>query len=315
MNHQLINALTIDVEDYFQVANFIKVIDFSAWDSYQCRVEGNTLHVLKVLNEFKVKATFFILGWVAERYPKLIENIHHEGHEIASHGYRHQFIGSQTKKKFRMDVRKTKKILEDITGEDIIGFRAPSFSMTPKSYWALEILIEEGFKYDSSILPIRRFYTKISCIPRFPFIINGSANKQPDNHSWHLPIRRPTLTKKGGIIEFPVSTIRLFGNNFPIAGGGYFRLFPYQFTKWGFNIINRKEKKPCIFYIHPWEFDVDQPHIKGASSLSKFRHYINLDKTEDKLKRLLSDFKFSTVKDILGIQSQSASSQAQLRKF
>jgi len=308
-----VNALSIDVEDYFQVSNFSEVIRFSDWDKYPCRVERNTLHVLNILSEFNVKATFFVLGWIAERYPELIENIHREGHEIASHGYCHQLISSQTREEFREDTRKTKRILEDITGVDVIGYRAPTYSITQESFWTFEILIEEGFKYDSSILPIRRYGYGTPDIPRFPFVINGSVlnvsnNSNSLNERSDRTIRtdqlvnHSPLTNDGNIIEFPISTIRLLANNLPIAGGGYFRLFPYQFIKWGLKKINQKEKKPFIFYLHPWEFDVNQPRIKGVSNLSKFRHYINLDKTEDKLRRLLTDFRFSSVKDVLGIQ-------------
>ena len=290
-----VNALSIDVEDYFHVSNFSKVIKFSDWDKYQCRVERNTLHVLNVLNEFNVKATFFVLGWIAERYPELIENIHQEGHEIASHGYCHQLIASQTREEFREDVRKTKRILEDITGVDVMGYRAPTYSITQKSFWTFEILIEEGFKYDSSIFPIRHYGYGIPDTPRFPHIININGLNQTND----LTISNGSNDKF--IIEFPISTLRLAGTNLPIAGGGYFRLFPYQFTKWGLKKINQKEKKPFIFYIHPWELDPDQPRFKEAPRLSRFRHYVNLDKTEPKLKRLLEDFNFSTVRNVLGL--------------
>jgi len=289
-----VNALSIDVEDYFQVSNFSKVIRFSDWDKYQCRVERNTLYVLNVLNDFNVKATFFVLGWIAERYPQLIKNIHQEGHEIASHGYCHQLISSQTREEFREDTRKTKRILEDITGVDVIGYRAPAYSITQKSFWTFEVLIKEGFKYDSSILPIRSYHYGIPDTPRFPFVINGNPTNPMNSVN-------SINSSDGFIIEFPISTVRLFANNLPIAGGGYFRLFPYQFTKWGLKKINQEENKPFIFYLHPWEFDPDQPRIKKASTLSKFRHYVNLEKTEPKLKRLLKDFNFSTVREVLGL--------------
>jgi len=246
------------------------------------------------LNDFNVKATFFVLGWIAERYPQLIKNIHQEGHEIASHGYCHQLISSQTREEFREDTRKTKRILEDITGVDVIGYRAPAYSITQKSFWTFEVLIKEGFKYDSSILPIRSYHYGIPDTPRFPFVINGNPTNPMNSVN-------SINSSDGFIIEFPISTVRLFANNLPIAGGGYFRLFPYQFTKWGLKKINQEENKPFIFYLHPWEFDPDQPRIKKASTLSKFRHYVNLEKTEPKLKRLLKDFNFSTVREVLGL--------------
>lgn len=324
MSRQLINALTIDVEDYFQVSNFYKVIRFSDWDKYECRVERNTLRVLNVLSEFNIKATFFVLGWIAERYPSLIKKIHNNGHEVASHGYRHQLVIEQSPKEFREDIRITKAILEDITGSEVIGYRAPAYSITQKSFWSFEILIEEGFKYDSSIFPIRRYRYGILDFPRFPCFININGPNdlnQPNDLTIsngrsgqtiqtsqlvsHSPLTNNLMAQSpnnGLIVEFPVSTIRILANNFPIAGGGYFRLFPYQFTKWGLKKINQKEREPFIFYIHPWELDINQPRIKGVSNLSKFRHYINLDKTEDKLRKLLTDFKFSRVKDVLGIQ-------------
>ncbi|MGA1841309.1 MAG: XrtA system polysaccharide deacetylase [bacterium] len=306
INNQ-INSLTIDIEDYFQVSNFSRVINFSDWDRYECRVERNTFYILNILNEFKVKATFFVLGWIAERYPNLIKNIHKEGHEIASHGYSHKLLTLQTFNEFREDVKKSKRILEDITGKDVIGYRAPSFSLSQKSLWALEILKEEGFKYDSSIFPLRWYRFNTSKKFRFPFIVNGNLSNFLDCPNNFNKLIKPLDVNDSidffneFIIEFPISTIKIFINNFPVAGGGYFRLFPYQFIKWGFKKINIQEKKPFIFYIHPWEFDKDQPSIKGISFLSKFRHYINLNKTEGKIKKLLKDFNFSRAIDVLGI--------------
>ncbi|MGA1863742.1 MAG: XrtA system polysaccharide deacetylase [bacterium] len=306
MDNRQINLLTIDIEDYFQVSNFSKVIKFSDWSKYECRVERNTFSVLKLLNEYNIKATFFILGWIAERYPKLIDTIHREGHEISSHGYDHKLLTLKSREEFREDLRKSKRILEDIIGKDVIGYRAPSFSLNRKSLWALEILKDEGFKYDSSILPIHNYHFGASKKLRFPFILNGSLSNALDCPKIISKIIKPFDPKyplnlpNEFIIEFPASTIRIFTNNFPIAGGGYFRLFPYQLTRWGLKKINEKEKKPFIFYIHPWEFDKDQPVIRSASSLSKFRHYININKTEKKLKKLLIDFNFSRVRDVLG---------------
>ena len=307
MINKQINSLTIDIEDYFQVSNFSKVINFSDWDKYECRIERNTYYLLNILNEFKVKGTFFVLGWIAERYPNLIKIVHDEGHEIASHGYCHKLITLQTREEFRDDVRKSKRILEDITGKDVKGYRAPSFSLNLRSLWAFEILKEEDFKYDSSIFPMNRYRIGTSKKLRFPFILNGNSSGLISSPNSFNKLIKPLDTNSSinfhdeVIIEFPISTIRIFENNFPVAGGGYFRLFPYRFIKWGFKRINMQEKKPFIFYIHPWEFDENQPSIRGVSVLSKFRHYINLNKTEGKIKKLLNDFSFSRVKDVLGL--------------
>ncbi len=304
----MLNALTIDVEDYFQVHAFSNVIKYENWDNYECRIEDNTCRILEILNEFpqtssfkpqnSVKATFFILGWIAERYSHLIKEISLQGHEIASHGYNHKLIYHQTKEEFRNDIRKSKAVLEDITGIEIIGYRAPSYSITNKSRWAFEVLIEEGFEYDSSIFPIRHDFYGMPNAPRFPFIVSVNGNSSFEfsmlNHD-----SRPTLSSKS-IIEFPTSTIRIFGQNLPISGGGYFRLFPFYFTKRGLMKINRQEKKPFVFYIHPWELDSGQPKIRGAGFKSKFRHYNNLDRTEMRFKKLLKNFQFATIREVIG---------------
>ena len=304
----MLNALTIDVEDYFQVHAFSNVIKYESWDNYKCRIEDNTCRLLEILNEFpktsplksqnSVKATFFILGWIAERYPHLIKEISLQGHEIASHGYNHKVIYHQTKEEFRNDIRKSKAILEDITGIEIIGYRAPSYSITNKSRWAFEVLIEEGFEYDSSIFPVRHDFYGMPNAPRFPFIVSLNGNSSFEfsmvNHE------SGTGLNSKSIIEFPTSTIRILGQNLPISGGGYFRLFPFHFTKRSLMKINRQEKKPFMFYIHPWELDPEQPKIRGTGFRSKFRHYNNLDKTEMRFKKLLKNFQFATIRDVLG---------------
>lgn len=303
----MLNALTIDVEDYFQVSNFSKFIRFSDWDNYECRVEKNTESILDILNHFNVKATFFILGWIAERYPGLIKTIWGEGHEIASHGYAHRSIWDQTATEFGQDVRISKQILEDIIGERIIGYRAPSYSITQNSNWIFKILIDEGFKYDSSVFPVRHYRYGSSNTPRFPYIITVDGPKRQSlqplvihNSSFVIQPSYPIDSSNGFIIEFPITTLKVLSENLPIAGGGYFRLFPYQITKWALKKINQKEQRPFVFYIHPWELDQDQPRLKKAPIISRFRHYVHLGKTELKLKRLLEDFKFSTVKSVLG---------------
>ena len=276
--HEMINALTIDVEDYFNVSGFESSIRFEDWGSFKSRVERNTDRLLTVLNERGVKATFFVLGWTAENYPDLVRRIHKEKHEIASHSYSHRLIYKQTRKEFLEDLKRSKGLLENLIGEPVIGYRAPSYSIIKQSLWALDILMEEGLLYDSSIFPIRRDRYGIPNGNRFPYRVQGKNGKS--------------------IMEFPLSTVPILYNNIPIGGGGYLRLFPYQFTKWGLKRINRQEHQPAIVYLHPWEIDVDQPRIKG-SFLSRFRHYIFIDRMEPRLKELILDFKFAPIRDLL----------------
>lgn len=273
----MINALTIDVEDYFNVSGFESRIKFEDWGKFQSRVECNTDRLLSILRKYDVKATFFVLGWTAERYPHLVKAIHQEGHEIASHSYAHRLVYKQTKEKFRQDLKKSKALLEDVIQERIIGYRAPSYSITKDSLWAVDILMEEGFLYDSSIFPIRRDRYGIPNGNRFPYKIHGHNGS--------------------AIMEFPLSTVRILNNNVPVAGGGYLRLFPYRFIKWGLKRINEREKQPVVVYLHPWEIDKDQPRMEG-SMMSRFRHYVCLEKMEPRLQELLRDFKFSTMKDL-----------------
>jgi polysaccharide deacetylase family protein (PEP-CTERM system associated) len=274
----MLNALTIDVEDYYQVSAFESVVRFEDWDRHENRVEQNTYRILDRLDVHQTKATFFVLGWIAERQSKLVRAIHERGHEVASHGYAHQRIYTQTPDQFREETRRSKRILEDITGQRVIGYRAASYSITPKSLWALDILIEEGFLYDSSIFPIYHDRYGMPGYHRSCHILNGQG--------------------KGQLVEFPLSTIRLAYINIPIAGGGYFRLYPYAFTRWGIRHLNRKERQPAVVYLHPWEIDPQQPRI-GAKGLSRFRHYLNLDKTESRLIRLLHDFRFGTMAEVI----------------
>lgn len=273
----MINALTIDVEDYFNVSGFESQIKFEDWDKFESRVERNTDRLLTILQESDVKATFFVLGWIAEKYPKLVGRIHGEGHEIASHSYAHRLVYKQTKKEFREDLKRSKGLLEDGIGDRVIGYRAPSYSITRESLWAIDILIEEGFLYDSSIFPIRRDRYGIPGSRRFPYTVDGHNG--------------------GVLLEVPLSTVTVLNTNIPIAGGGYLRLFPYGFIKWGLKKINEKEKQPAVIYLHPWEIDADQPRLHG-SLLSRFRHYVYLNKMEQRLKSLLCDFKFNTMKDL-----------------
>lgn len=266
----MFNALTIDVEDYYMVSAFADVVRFQDWPNYTSRVERNTYRILEMLDECNVKATFFILGWVAERHQQLVRDIHLCGHEVGSHGYNHRLVYSMTQREFLEDIRKAKSILEGITGDAVIGYRAASYSIVQDTLWGLDMLIEEGFQYDSSIFPIHHDRYGLPSAQRFPHII-----------------KRP----RGTIIEFPPSTYQVFGQNIPVAGGGYLRFFPLHITRNAIKNINEKEKKIAIIYIHPWEIDVDQPRLKSCLS-SRLRHYINLRSTSFKLKNLLSDFDF-----------------------
>lgn len=274
----MLNALTIDVEDYYHVSGFESVVRFEDWDRYESRVERNTHRLLDLLDEFQTKATFFVLGWVAERQPQLIRAIDGRGHEVASHGYAHRRIYTQPSEQFRQETQRSKQIIEDAIGHPVIGYRAASYSITAKSLWALDILQEEGFAYDSSIFPIRHDRYGIPGYQRFCHVLNGHGD--------------------GGLIEFPLSTLRLAGVNFPVAGGGYLRLFPYAFIRWGLRRINEKECQPALVYLHPWEIDPGQPRIH-ANALAQFRQYVGLEKTEGKLVRLLQDFTFGTMVAVL----------------
>jgi len=277
----MINALTIDIEDYFHVAAFEKHIRSEDWDNYSLRVDDNTARILDLLDAFSVKATFFVLGWVAKRRPLLVKEIQRRGHEIACHGYGHKLIYKIGFDEFRKDVKKAKTLIEDICGQQIVGFRAPSYSITNQSLWALDILVEEGFTYDSSIFPVMHDIYGISDACRFP-----------------NEIKRPS----GVIKEFPLSTLQInlarLRYHLPIAGGGYLRLFPVWFIKKAMDHINNIEKQPTVIYFHPWEIDADQPRVK-ASIKSRFRHYVNLDKTIGKIEYLLSNLEFSPMQSVI----------------
>lgn len=273
----MINALTIDVEDYFNVSGFESEIRYEDWGRYESRVERNTYKILTILNKFNVRATFFALGWIAERYPNLIRDINLEGHEIASHGYAHRLVYRQTEKEFREDLKRSKGLLEAIIGNRVIGYRAPSYSIIKDSLWALDILMEEGFLYDSSTFPIRRDRYGIPNGNRFPYMIYGK--------------------NKNAILECPLSTVVILNYRIPVAGGGYLRLFPYWFIEWGLRRINQRENQPAIIYLHPWEIDPDQPKIR-ARWINQFRHYINLDQMEIRLQRLLSTFSFAPIREV-----------------
>jgi polysaccharide deacetylase family protein (PEP-CTERM system associated) len=273
----VINAMTVDVEDYFQVSAFDRTIPRSRWESLPSRVSANTERLLRLLAEHDVRATFFILGWVAERQPALVSLIADLGHEIASHGYGHELVYDQSPRAFREDVRRAKDLLEQRTGQRVEGYRAPSYSITTRSLWALDVLIEEGYRYDASIFPIRHDRYGIPSSPRHPYVLPRSC---------------------GALVEVPGSTAQFGPVNVPVAGGGYFRILPYAWTRWGIARLNRRERRPAIFYLHPWEIDPEQPRL-GGSALSRFRHYRNLDKTVPRMRRLLSDFRFAPLRQVL----------------
>ena len=265
----LTNAMSVDVEDYFQVSAFERHIDRGTWDDIPCRVEANTGRVLDLLERHGVRATFFTLGWIAERFPELVRRIVASGHELASHGYDHTRVTEQSPEQFRADVVRTKSTLEDIGGVRIRGFRAASFSITSRTLWALDILADTGHEYSSSIYPVRHDLYGIPSAPRFPFLVAGS-----------------------GLVEIPVTTVRRAGRNLPCGGGGYFRLLPYAYSAWGYRTVNRVEGRSGVFYCHPWEFDPDQPRVPGIAPRTRLRHYLNLRAMSERLDRLLGDFRW-----------------------
>jgi len=263
------NALTVDVEDYFQVEAFAGVINRGDWEALPRRVVRNTDRLLDILADSGASGTFFTLGWVAERHPELVRRIVAEGHELASHGSDHYRLDQQSPAEFRDDIRRSKALLEDIGGAAVTGYRAPTFSVGVKSRWAHEILAEEGFRYSSSVYPIAHDLYGVPKAPRHPFC--------------PLP----------GFIEIPLTTVRLFGRNFPTAGGGYFRLLPYAVTRTALRKAGSELRTSCVFYLHPWEIDPDQPRQVQAPFRSRLRHYVNLGRTEHRLRRLLRDFQWT----------------------
>jgi polysaccharide deacetylase family protein (PEP-CTERM system associated) len=267
------NALTIDVEDYFHVSAFASHVAREDWDRLPCRVERNVDAILAMLDQHKTHATFFMLGWVAERYPGLVRRIVEQGHELASHGYAHQRATEQSRNEFRQDVTRSKALLEDIAGVSVHGYRAPSFSIGYSNPWAVECLSEVGYRYSSSVYPIRHDHYGMPDAPRFAFLPDGGR----------------------GLLELPVTTVRLFNQNLPAGGGGYFRLLPYSASRWCLKRVNTVDRQPCIFYFHPWEIDPGQPRFRGVGARTKFRHYLNLHRTEGRLRQLLADFAWDPI--------------------
>jgi len=270
----IINALTIDVEDYFQVSALAPYIPREQWDSRECRVERNVERILRMLDESRTRATFFTLGWVAERYPQLVRRIVAGGHELASHGYGHQRASDLSEAEFAADVGAAKKLLEDISGEEVKGYRAPSFSIGEGNLWAFDCLARAGYRYSSSIYPIRHDHYGMPDAPRFAHQV------------------------RDGLLELPVTTLRYFDRNWPASGGGYFRLLPYALSRWLLRKVNQRDQQAAIFYFHPWEIDAEQPRVAGISAKTRFRHYVNLQYTEARIRRLLGDFSWGRMDEI-----------------
>ena len=268
------NALTIDVEDYFQVSAFAPYIPRDQWETRDCRVERNVGRILELLDGRQAKATFFTLGWIAERYPHLVRRIVDGGHELASHGYGHQRASDLDADAFLADVGSAKRLLEDISGQEVKGYRAPSFSIGAGNLWAFDCLERAGYRYSSSIYPIRHDHYGMPDAPRFAHGV------------------------RSGLLEVPVSTARLFARNWPASGGGYFRLMPYPLSRWLLRRINEVDRESAIFYFHPWEIDAGQPRIAGIDAKTRFRHYLNLQHMDGRLQRLLDDFSWGRMYDI-----------------
>ncbi|MFT3717881.1 MAG: DUF3473 domain-containing protein [Pseudorhodoferax sp.] len=268
------NALTIDVEDYFQVSAFAPYIRRDEWDARECRVERNVHRILDMLSERGAKATFFTLGWIAERYPQIVRRIVAEGHELASHGYGHERASDLSEPAFLDDVQRAKAILEDIGGVAVKGYRAPSFSIGTGNLWAFDCLLAAGYRYSSSIYPIQHDHYGMPDAPRFAYQV------------------------RDGLLEIPVTTLRVLNRNLPSSGGGYFRLLPYGLSRWMLGRVNGGDHEAAIFYFHPWEIDPGQPRVAGIDAKSRFRHYVNIGRMEKRLQRLLTDFRWGRMDQI-----------------
>lgn len=272
------NALTFDVEDYFHVEAAARCVARRDWPTFPSRVLRNTRRVLDLLDAHGVTATFFVLGWVAERHPSLVRQIAEHGHEVACHSYAHRMVSSMGQAEFREDTRRAKAAIEDALGAPIYGYRAPTFSVMRSSLWALDVLAEHGFEYDSSVFPIRHDRYGIPDAPRFPYHV--------------------ALAGGGEMVEFPMTTLAIAGHRLPFCGGGYFRLVPYALIRAGLRALNNRAHQPAIVYLHPWELDPEQPRLP-LTGLNRFRHYVNIRTTADKLSRLLRDFAFGAARDVL----------------
>ncbi|MBK7814115.1 MAG: DUF3473 domain-containing protein [Rhodocyclaceae bacterium] len=270
---RIANALTIDVEDYFQVSAFAPYIDRLEWNSRDCRVERNVGRILQLLDDAGTKATFFTLGWIAERYPQLVREIVANGHELASHGHAHLRASEQTEAGFYADIQLAKIVLEDVAGHEVKGYRAPSFSIGRDNLWAFDCLERAGYRYSSSIYPIRHDHYGMPDAPRFAHAV-------------------------GGLLEIPVTTVRSLRRNWPASGGGYFRLLPYGVSRWLLKRVNEVDRQAAVFYFHPWEIDPEQPRVAGIDARTRFRHYLNLHRMEARLRRLVRDFHWRRMDEV-----------------
>jgi polysaccharide deacetylase family protein (PEP-CTERM system associated) len=270
----IVNALTVDVEDYFQVSALAPYIGREQWDGIACRVERNVDFILELFARFDARATFFTLGWVAQRYPALVRRIADAGHEVASHGFAHRRATEQSPAEFLEDIRLARALLEDIVGAPVVGYRAPSFSVGPANAWAFDCIAEAGYRYSSSVYPIRHDHYGVPDGSRFPYRSTGS------------------------LMELPIATVRVCGSNWPAGGGGYFRLLPYRVSRWSLGRINARDGQPAVFYFHPWELDPRQPRVAGVDMRTRFRHYVNLRRMAPRLERLLSDFRWSSIERV-----------------
>jgi len=266
VSERTLNALTIDVEDYFQVSAFAPFIARSEWPQRECRVERNVERILAMLESHRTKATFFTLGWIAERHPQLVRQIVEQGHELASHGYGHERASDLSEAAFFADIDRARQVLQDVGGVAVQGYRAPSFSIGDGNLWAFDCLARAGYRYSSSIYPIRHDHYGMPDAPRFAH------------------------QARSGVLEIPISTLRWGGRNFPSSGGGYFRLLPYALSRWMLRRLNRREGQPAVFYFHPWEIDSGQPRVPGIDAKTRFRHYVNIDRMPARLEQLLADF-------------------------
>jgi polysaccharide deacetylase family protein (PEP-CTERM system associated) len=273
-NGAITNAFTCDVEDYFQVSALAPHFPREQWDTVPCRIERNVDRVLELLDGHGARGTFFTLGWIAERFPQLVRRIADAGHEVASHGYGHQRASDLTPAAFSADIRLAKAILEDIIGKGVTGYRAPSFSISQSNLWAHDCIADAGYRYSSSVYPVKHDHYGIPDAPRFP---------------WRLD---------NGLVEVPITTLNMLGRNWPAGGGGFFRLLPYAVSRWQIARVNADDKRPAIFYFHPWEIDPDQPRVTDATAKTQFRHYINLKRTAARLDRLLSDFSWGRADEV-----------------
>jgi polysaccharide deacetylase family protein (PEP-CTERM system associated) len=275
----LVNALTVDVEDYFQVSALAPHIGRHRWDTIECRIERNIDRLLAMFDAGGARATFFTLGWIAQRYPALVRRLVDNGHELASHGDSHLRASEQSRGDFRGDVERARKMLEDIGGVAVRGYRAPSFSIGRSNLWAFDCLAEAGYSYSSSVYPVRHDHYGMPDAPRFAYRTHN------------------------GLLELPITTTRMFARNLPAGGGGFFRLLPYRASRWAIARVNRVDRQPAIFYCHPWEIDPGQPRIGGISAKTRFRHYLNLHRTESRLNRLLSDFRWDRIDRVFEIDA------------